>query len=58
MVLDQIVVLLVDLGPGPTFALLMPTKLEILAPSWAISSILAHLISTPTWERSMVLDKT
>jgi len=41
---EQIIVLLVDLGPYLVFAPLLATKLEILAPFWAISDALAHLI--------------
>ncbi len=33
-----------DIGLGPIFAPLLPANLEILAPVWAISSALAHLI--------------
>jgi hypothetical protein len=47
-VLKLIIILLVDLGPSPIFVLLLPIELEILAPSWAISSVLAHLIFAPT----------
>jgi hypothetical protein len=58
MVLEKIVVLLVDPSLGHIFSPLLVAKLEIQAPSWAISNVHAHLISTPTWERSMVLDQT
>jgi hypothetical protein len=56
VVLEQIVVLLVDLGPSLISTPLMVAKLEILIPSWAISNALAHLISTFAWERFVVLD--
>ncbi len=56
MVLEQIIVLLVDLGPGLVYAPLLPTEIEILALSWSISSAPAHLIFTPTWERYVILD--
>jgi hypothetical protein len=56
MVLEYIVVLLVDLGLGLVFVSLLPVELEILAPSWAIFSDPAHLISILAWEIFMVLD--
>jgi hypothetical protein len=34
----------VDPSPNLVFALLLVVELEILAPSWAISDALAHLI--------------
>jgi len=48
----------VDLGPSLVFVLLLLIELEILALSWAISNAPAHLISTPAWERPMLLDQT
>ncbi len=56
MVLEQIVVLLVDLGLGFIFAPLLPIELEILAPSYAIFNAPTHMISTPTWEGFVDLD--
>jgi hypothetical protein len=56
VVLEQIIVLLVDLGPSLVYAPLLPIKLEILALSWSISSAPAHLIFTPTWEKYVILD--
>jgi hypothetical protein len=53
---EQIVALMVDLILGCIFALLLPVKFEILAPSWAISGAPTHLISSLALERSMVLD--
>jgi hypothetical protein len=47
-----------DIGPSLVSALLLPTELEILVLSWAISSVLAHLIFVPTWERYVILDQT
>jgi hypothetical protein len=58
MVLEHIVALLVDLVIDPIFAPLLPIGLEILAPSWAIYGAPAHLISSLSLERSMVLDWT
>jgi len=55
VVLEQIVVLLVDLGPGPISTPLLVAKLEIFVPSWAIYNAPAHLISTFAWERFVVL---
>jgi len=46
VVLELFIVLLVDLGPSLVSVLLLPIQLVILAPSWAISRALAHLIST------------
>jgi len=48
----------VDPGPRPIFVPLLPDELEILVPFETISDALAHLISTPAWDRSMVLDYT
>jgi len=48
----------VDLGPCPISTPLLPAEFKILAPSWAISGAPAHLISPPTWEKYVVLDKT
>jgi hypothetical protein len=58
VVLEQIVALLVDLGPSPVSTPLLPAELEIMAPSWAISNVHVHLISIFSWERSLVLDQT
>jgi hypothetical protein len=44
VVLEYIVELLVDLGPCAISLLLLLDGLEILAPFWAISGVLAHLI--------------
>jgi len=55
MVLEHIVVLLVDPGPDLVFAPLLVIKLKILAPFWATSTSLAHLIFAPAWERYVVL---
>jgi hypothetical protein len=49
MVLEQIVVFMVDLGPYLVFTPLLATELEILAPSWAIFDLPTHLISIPAW---------
>jgi len=45
--MEQIVVFLVDPGQNPVSVPLLAIELEILAPSWAISNVLAHLISIP-----------
>jgi hypothetical protein len=58
VVLEQIIILLVDLGLGYIYVPLVAVELEILAPSWACSNVPTHLISIPTWERCMVLNKT
>jgi hypothetical protein len=55
MVMEQIVILLVDPNQNPIFVPLLAVKLKILAP-WAISHVPAHLISSPTWEKLVVLD--
>jgi hypothetical protein len=39
----------------PMSAPLLVVELEILAPSWAISNVPTHLMSTLTWERFVVL---
>jgi hypothetical protein len=52
--MEQIVVLLVDFGQNPIFAPLLTFELETLAPSWAISNVLAHLTSTLAWEKWVV----
>lgn len=44
MVLEQIVVILADLGPSLIYVPLLVVELEILAPAWAIFHVLAHLI--------------
>jgi hypothetical protein len=51
MVLEQIVVLLVDLGPSPLFLFLLFVELEIIAPFCAIFGASAHLIFAHAWER-------
>ncbi len=58
MVLEQIVVLMVDLGPGLVFAPLLPFELKTLGPFWAIFGVLAHMIFALAWERSLVLNWT
>jgi hypothetical protein len=56
MVLKQIVALFVDLILGLISIPLLLVGLKILAPSWAISTALAHLIYSLALEISMVLD--
>jgi hypothetical protein len=51
MVMEQIVIPLVDPSQNLIFAPLLTIELETLAPSWTISHALAHLTSTPTWEK-------
>jgi hypothetical protein len=46
--MEQIVVLLMDLGQNLVFALLLINELETLVPSWDISDVLAHLTFAPT----------
>jgi hypothetical protein len=45
----------VDLGQTHVYVLLLVVELENLAFLWAIFNALAHLISTPTWERLVIL---
>ncbi len=47
MVLEHIVVLLVDPSPDPVSTPLLASELEIMAISWAIFDVPAHLISCP-----------
>jgi hypothetical protein len=54
MVLEQIVVLMVDLGPDLVSTPFLAIELEILALSWAIFDALTHLISAFAWERFVV----
>jgi len=35
---------------------MLAAKLETMAPSWAIFDFPTHLISTPAWEKLVVLD--
>jgi hypothetical protein len=58
MVLEQIIILLVDMGLSFIYAPLLAAELEILVPSWAFFNVPTHLMFTRAWERSMVLDKT
>jgi hypothetical protein len=55
--MEQIIVLLVDLGQNLVSTPLLVAKLETPTPFWAIFNALAHLITTPTWERLVVLDQ-
>jgi hypothetical protein len=52
-----IVGLLVDPCQILVFVPLMTIVLEIMAPSWAISDVLAHQIFAPTWEKLVILDQ-
>jgi hypothetical protein len=56
MVLEQIVVLLVDLGLGHVSTLFLYVGLLILVPSWAIFGVFTHLIFAFAWGRYVVLD--
>jgi hypothetical protein len=56
MVLEHIVVLLVDLGLGIIFTLMLAIEFEIMAPSWANSIIFSLLIFVHAWEKYEVLD--
>jgi hypothetical protein len=58
MVMEQIVVLMVDLVLDPISTPPLLTRLQIMAPSWAIFGAPAHLIFSFALERSMVLDWT
>jgi hypothetical protein len=55
--MEQIIVLTVDLGQNLIFIPLLIVKLEILAPSWAISDALVHLTSTFAWEKLVASDQ-
>jgi hypothetical protein len=57
MVMEHIVILLVDPGQNLLSVPLLIAELETQAPSSAIFNVLAHLTSTPTWEKLVVLDK-
>ncbi len=54
MVMEQIVILLVDPIPNPISTPLMTTKLETLAPSWAIFDVPIHLTFVLAWEKLVV----
>jgi hypothetical protein len=54
--MEQIVVIMVDLGQNLVFTPLLTIELETLAPSWAIFDVPAHLTFAPTWEKWVVLD--
>jgi len=54
MVMEHIIVLLVDPNQNHILVPLLIVELETLAPSWAIFNTLAHLTSTPTWEKWVV----
>ncbi len=54
MVMEQIVVLLVDPVQNPISTPLMTTKLETLAPSWAIFDAPIHLTFVLAWEKFVV----
>jgi len=54
MVMEQIVVLLVDLGQKFAYVPLLIIEVKTLTPSWAISNALAHLTSNSTWEKWVV----
>jgi hypothetical protein len=56
MVMEHIVVLLVDRGQNPAFALLLTIEVETFTPSWAISNAPTHLTSILAWEKWVVLD--
>ncbi len=51
------IVLLVDPGQNLVFAPMLVVELETLAHSSAISNAPAHVISTPTWEKLVVLNQ-
>jgi hypothetical protein len=53
--MEHIVVLLVDPSQKHVFAPLLVVEVETLAPSWASSNVLAHMISIPTWEKLLGL---
>jgi hypothetical protein len=55
--MEHIVVLLVDPSQNHVSTPLLTTKLKALAPSWAISNVLAHLIYVLAWEKWVVSDQ-
>ncbi len=55
MVLEHVVAHKVDLVLPLTSAPLVPPRLKIVAPFWAMSTTLAHLIPSLALERFMVL---
>jgi hypothetical protein len=55
--MEQTVVLMVDPGQNHVSIILLTTKLEALAPSWAISDALAHPIYVIDWEKWVVQDR-
>jgi hypothetical protein len=52
--MEQIVVLLVDLGQTLAYVPLLTTKVETLIPFWAIFDALAHLTFALAWEKWVV----
>jgi hypothetical protein len=58
MVLEHIGALMVDPISDHVSTPFLPTRLEILAPSWAIFGAHAHLISFLALEKFVVLDWT
>jgi hypothetical protein len=55
--MEQIVVLMVDLGQNHVSPPLLIVKLETLAFSWAISNVHALLTFTFTWDKWVILDQ-
>jgi hypothetical protein len=55
--MQQIVVLLMDLGQNLVFALMLIVELQTLAPSWTISYAPAHLTFAFAWEKWVVLNQ-
>ncbi len=53
--MEHIVVLQVDPSQNHVFVPLLVVEVETLAPSWAISNVLAHLIFAPTWGKLLGL---
>jgi hypothetical protein len=56
MVLEHIVTFMVDLISDHVSTLLFHTRLENLAPSWAIFGAPTHMISSLALEKYVVLD--
>jgi len=52
--MEQIVVLLVDLGQTLAYVLLLNTKVETLTPFWAIFDTPPHLTFALAWEKWVV----
>ncbi len=57
MVMEQIIVVIMDLGQNLVYGLLLTIELKTLVPSWAISNIVAHHASAPALDKLVVFDQ-